>query len=283
MTLIVISEICFVTWIGEMTHHPFFVWGLFLVYYIFYFPAHSPSFRKSKFLQWILPDVEVSGPGMHLTCDPAKKCCGECIPLGKDARAIFGVHPHGLHAVTAICAFSRGEVNIKRKIAGHSALFKIPIVREFCALGGGIHADKDVMVKTLKANQQVVVCPGALRELKKDSKIRERNGFIEVAAEAGETVIIPAWAPDETSLYDLWLPFGTFFLDKIKMRYPWIIISFGKRWLPFWPKNLGRPLKLYVGEAINVNKDDIAGTRSKFYEVMDKLKEMADKDNEENV
>ena len=143
------------------------------------------------------------------------------------------------------------------------------------------------MVKTLKTNQQIVVCPGALRELKKDSKIRQRNGFIEVAAEAGKTVIIPAWAADETSLYDLWLPFGTFFLDKVKMRYPWIIISIGKWWLPFWPKNLGRPLRLYVGEAINVDKDDIAGTRAKFYESMEKLKEIADeekdKDNEENV
>ena len=278
VTLIVLLEVYSVYYIGEITKTPFLVCVAFFLYFTLSRLQSNSAFRTSKIIQWLLPDVEMRGPGLHLLCDPANKCCEACTPFKEQKRAVFAIHPHGVHAITSIRAFCFGEMNLNRRFAAHGVLFKIPVLREFTALAGAIPADRNSMIEVLESGKQLVLCPGALRELKEDHGVKQRSGFIRVAAKVTGAVLVPVWAADETSLYIVGLPFGHFFSDTMKLRYPWLIASFGKWWLWFWPKNLGRPLRLYVGSAIEVDETDIDGTQARFYDAVNGLKAMAMED-----
>lgn len=236
---------------------------------------NNPTLRNSRIVRWLLPEVEICGPGRHLMCEPGKKCCDECVPFKKNDRAIFGVHPHGLRAVTMISAFVPGEKNADRRLSAHTALLRIPLLREIAEMAGGIPAEMNTMIRVLENNQQLAIVPGALRELTDQHGIKQRQGFIKVAMIAGKTVLVPAFAQDETSLYDIHLPFGNFFLDTIKMRYPWLIMSIGKRIMWILPKNLGHSLRLWVGEAIEVDGHDLQFLTTEFYESLGNLRKLA--------
>lgn len=275
LSLLIILEICFIWWLGVITNSPFAVCLIFFVYLKLFKLNNNPTLRTSWIVRRILPEVEICGPGRHLMCEPGKKCCDECTPFNKNDRAIFGVHPHGLRAVTMISAFVPGKRNSNRRLVGHSALLSIPILREICTLAGAIPAEMNTMVRALENDQQLAVVPGALRELTAQHGIKKRLGFIRVALIAGNTVLVPAFAQDETDLYDIYLPFGNFFLDTIRMRYPWLIMSIGKRWMWLFPKNPGHPLRLWVGEAIKVDGHTLEELQTLFYESMDNLEKLA--------
>jgi len=267
LTLIIVGVMLFVHWVGVITGHMFLACLGFFIYYVALNLRTSDRFRMSRFLEAVLPAIDVQGPGKDLVLNP-----GENPP-----SAIFAMHPHGVYSITLIAAFARGGHNLRRRFAGHMALFNLPVIREFCGLGGAFCAGEAAMKKTLDTGHQIVMCPGALREIQQDWPIKQRPGFIRIAAEREDTLLVPCWAPDEHHLYSVWLPFGQFFQDTVGLRYPWPIFNFGKWWLPFWPRDLGRPIRLLVGEPVELDKDDLPGSQSRFYAAIQKLKEDSEK------
>ena len=284
LTALVILIISITLIIYHYTDNIFIVSWVFLLYYLFPVKGQSDRFRTSRIMD-LFPEVEVMGPGKHLACEPSKKCCDECNTFNKGQRVVFAMHPHGVFPVTALAQFVKGVKNLQRKIIAHSLIFIMPILREIGCAGGAVPANRQDMIDVLRDDKQFIICPGAYRELKDEYGVYDRYGFINVAIEAGQTILVPMWAADEHLLYDVYLPFGTYFMDLgfFKFRYPWIIIALGRKWLRFWPKDIGRPIRLYIGDPIDIDMFEVNETTTNtihdvFYKAIDELKDQAEKD-----
>ena len=234
-------------------------------------------------MDWALPDVEFFGPGKDLLTGvngELEEESGNPHPL---SRLIFGMHPHAVYGTTLMAAFTRGERNLNVRMAGHSFLFWLPIIREICIWGGAVEVTQQAMVQALRDGHAIAMCPGGLQEVEPTTPVYQRNGFIRIASMVEGTKIVPIWGDDEYDLHRTWLPLGNLFLDGIKigswgpffkLRYPWPIVNFGGKFHP-WPKRLGRPLRLFVGEPISVTPDTRDEAEAAFYEQIEQLRKLA--------
>lgn len=173
----------------------------------------------------------------------------------KATPRIFAFHPHGVHCVGA-CLLGSDPDMAHLRIACSSVVFWVPIVKEFAAWAGAFPCHANDIRAMLKSKQPVVIYPNGLREIPGADYLqdgKERLGFLRIAMENGVD-IVPCWVDGEGDLYDVWHPWPA--LQKFcysVFRYPWPLVSWGWRWVPFLPK--AKKVTIRVGEPIPTRLD----------------------------
>jgi len=240
---------------------------LLFAYYYLYKPKQWTSFREWKVWEFIRNEIlaiDVRGPGKQLYFDPESL-------REEEEKFIFAMHPHTLFAVSLTFFFVLNRSFVKFKAVGTSLLFAIPIVREFVSWAGTIHAREYDMRHALKNGQGLLICPGGMREVvRRGNHIVERSGFIRLAMEF-DAKLVPVWSTNEKNFYRIRTPLGSFFLDRFPM-YPWPVLAWGHKYIPFLPQPPQEKCRVYIGEPISIVKGDLLKTKEKFYKAMRDLR-----------
>jgi 1-acyl-sn-glycerol-3-phosphate acyltransferase len=168
----------------------------------------------------------------------------------KNVPRLFVFYPHGVHCVGATLIGSDPFMSHLR-IACSSVLFWLPIVKDFGGWAGAFPCNRKDIEAMLKSKQSVILYPGGMNEIPGATYLqseKRRTGFIKVAMELGVD-IVPCWVDGENDLYDVYHPFPALqhWCYK-KFRYPWPLISWGWKWVPFLPKS--KKLTVHVGDPI---------------------------------
>lgn len=168
-------------------------------------------------------------------------------------------HPHGLYVLSGIF-FSTGLRNRNASmygwvIAGASAVFQVPIFREFALYMNARAADKPVIDAALEVGKSVLLCPGGIHEQLESDPCQERVffppnlGFVRQALKHG-VPLLPIYNFGENQLYDVpsWSRTLSKFLKKqLSIGFP---VGIGRWGLPFVPKK--QELSIRVGNLVEV-------------------------------
>jgi hypothetical protein len=225
----------------------------FVAVYWIWVPRESAAFRSWwgwDYLRDTYFPFSVKGPGAHLLLNPDAK-----------QQYMFGIHPHGVYSVSSIVYFGCNSKLLHVKPVGTSVLFLLPIIKEFVALGGCIRANRSDILSSLACGDSVVLCPGGLRELPgldeervaRDGGFVRREGFAKIA-KSTRVQMVPIYAHGEDDLYGVYLPWP--WMQRLMLSWIWYcppVLSWGNRWVPFWPK--GRPVELRVGRPTDCVED----------------------------
>lgn len=237
--------------------------ALLFIFYMSYLPQKRDSVRR-----WMPVFPWLRTQHCRLTYE------GRLDVLGGESKArIFVFHPHGVHCVGATLLGSDPTMTHLR-IACSSVLFWVPIVKEFAGWSGAFPCHADNIREMLKSNQPIVLYPGGLSEIPGADYLRPskpRIGFLRIAMELGVDVV-PCWVDGENDLYDVLHPLP--WLQKLSyqlFRYPWPLISWGWKWVPFLPK--AKKVTIRVGDPIATRYDgNIAVYEEQYRAALHKLK-----------
>jgi len=231
--------------------------GVFFAY-MMYLPPQCDSVRRWRLFEWLRgPQCSLSYTGN--------------VDLLKEAKGrIFVFHPHGVHCAGAVLLGSDPAMAHVR-IACTYFLFWVPVAKEFVAWSGCINCTDFNIKKALKAESPVVLYPGGISEIPGADHLREpafkkqpsetdahyvytrRKGFVRLAMEQG-CEIVPCWVHGEVDLYDVVHPFPSIGKKCYEwFRYPWPVVSWGWRWVPFLPKK--QTVTIEVGKPIATRLD----------------------------
>lgn len=233
-TVTILLGICSTAWMDWHIAIPV------LIVYMFYLPKKRDSVREwMPMFRWL-----------RTTHCPLTYAGRVDVLAEKTTPRIFVFHPHGLHCVGASLIGSDPFMSHLR-IACSSVLFWLPIVKELVAWAGAFPCNRDDIKAMLKSNQPVILYPGGMNEIPGATYLQSynrRTGFIKLAMELGVD-IVPCWVDGENELYDVYHPFPRLqHWCYRKFRYPWPVLSWGWRWVPFLPKS--NKLTVYVGDPI---------------------------------
>lgn len=178
---------------------------------------------------------------------------GEVLPVPGKEAVIYAIYPHGHFAITPLVYFALNPRFREAKPAVHSALFWIPVFGTLMRWIGAISVRRKEMVDTLRGGRSIYMTPGGLADIANTGNtVKRRNGFLEVAKEAGVRVV-PIWCPRERSYYTQWLPLGRKLEDFFYFPVP--LFLWGLWWFPFLPRGADdSPIR--VGRAIDPTKED---------------------------
>lgn len=238
---------------------PFPVFLSIFVFYISYASGPRPNFRKTfPGFTWLREQhCKLSYTG------------NDAILFDKNKARLFIFHPHGVHCVGATLLGSDPKTTHVR-IACTYLLFWIPIVREFAYWSNSFSCTRENIVESIKNGYSVVLYPGGMNEIpgayflrndQKQTPYTKRKGFIDVAMTLG-CEIVPCWIDGEEALYDVFHPFPK--LQKLcykLFRYPWPLISWGWKYVPFLPKS--KPVTIRVGNPIQCV---LSGNRDEYFQ-----------------
>lgn len=126
---------------------------------------------------------------------------------------LFIWHPHGTQTISymihRLCNKSPLHPYMKNtKLAVHSVMFQIPILRELSLMIGFIPATRENIIYYLKKGVSVAIFPGGVREMdycgEKDNKcyLKSRKGFIEIAKELNID-LVPVYVAGEQQFFNL--------------------------------------------------------------------------------
>mmetsp|Transcript_4235 Transcript_4235/g.8153 ORF Transcript_4235/g.8153 Transcript_4235/m.8153 type:complete len:319 (+) Transcript_4235:191-1147(+) len=169
----------------------------------------------------------------------------------KDARFIFGSHPHGVGSVhhvgpmmaPACCEPGKGfgdlsPLTTRRDLAA-SAIFRIPLFRELALLAGAVDADRKVARRMLTEGKSLGILVGGEREQLLSRRgehcafVSERKGFLKLALSFGVPVV-PCYCFGETDLYDQSTVLMGLRLKLVKAFGVAITIARGRSWIFPW-------------------------------------------------
>jgi len=130
---------------------------------------------------------------------------------------IYALHPHGLLTSTLfVHTNSPNSFLFDSSIAVHSALLKIPLVREIFLAWGCIPARKGVLKNTLQKGKSIVLIPGGTGEIfnsrfgatTEQWNLTKHKGFLKLAAEH-KIPVVPIYIENEQDLlsYKWTIPF----------------------------------------------------------------------------
>ncbi|KAG7384006.1 hypothetical protein PHYBOEH_009670 [Phytophthora boehmeriae] len=162
-------------------------------------------------------------------------------PLDPTKKYVFGFHPHGILVLSrlAICGgnFENVIPDITYRILGASAMYFVPLGREFCLWMGGVDASRSTADKVFKEGNSVVVYPGGTAEIFRTDPystetqlvLQERLGFIKLAMSHGAD-LVPTFVFGEKWLYNMWTPpKGVTDFFRKTLRIP-VLVFWGKFW-----------------------------------------------------
>lgn len=183
--------------------------------------------------------------------------------LDPEKQYIFGFHPHGILVLSrlAICGgnFEFLFPKISYRILGASAMFYIPLGREFCLWMAGVDASRSTSEKVLKEGNSIIVYPGGTREIfrtdphSKETQLvlQSRLGFIKLAMRHGAD-LVPTFVFGEKWLYNMWTPpkSVTDFFHK-RLGIP-VLVFWGRFWwIPNAPAK-GKRYGVVYGKPLSV-------------------------------
>jgi hypothetical protein len=171
--------------------------------------------------------------------------------------SIFVLEPHGVFPVTLFW----GSLNLlpKQKILCclSSSIFLVPMAKHILTWAGAISADKSSIIKHLKQDYSVTICPGGVQEVRYLGNknecvmyLKSRVGVVKLALEQG-VPMIPVVTFGLQNTYDFWVPehpiMGT--IGSYLGFYP--MIFFGVFGIPF---GQAKPchLNIIIGTPIKV-------------------------------
>ena len=174
-------------------------------------------------------------------------------------------HPHGAvgsgsflfyFAVNKYTSWLRSD---RLRFAAVDIIFKLPLVRIFARIYGGISAHRDAIHKTLRSRCSVMMFPGGVVELNTCTRgadsvyIRKRTGMIKLAMRDG-TTIVPMYVLGETDLYTT-LPWIHKYTNRLlrRLRTSLPIVPFGPYGLPLAHKV---ELRYAIGTPVHCDRTD---------------------------
>jgi 1-acyl-sn-glycerol-3-phosphate acyltransferase len=126
---------------------------------------------------------------------------------------VFAVHPHGSIPVGAAVLPPQlaqwRRISEKLRIAAASAVFVLPLVREFYLMFGSVSADRATVMNMLRRGLSVMVLPGGIREQlwvcapgEEVIVLAKRTGFVRCALQAGAS-LVPVFIFGERRAYHM--------------------------------------------------------------------------------
>ena len=171
---------------------------------------------------------------------------------------VVAIHPHGLAIFSRTFWLTERVAFLARpwRMIGATALFYIPIVREFTLLFGAVGADRATFEAMLGTGANVVVYPGGLDEANDDTAssaiaIRTRKGFVRLAVKHGVDVL-PMFCFGELEAVGAVRPLPRGLSDFLRRKLRVSTTLFVGRFGLFVPRRV--PFDLCVGAPISVAK-----------------------------
>jgi 1-acyl-sn-glycerol-3-phosphate acyltransferase len=186
-----------------------FLWIPYIIY-ICYILNKQPNYKEIELMQDIGNSLK-----MELNSEIYNRVFIsdiENIESLKDNKAKLLIwHPHGSQTISYVihrlCTKSPIHPYIKNtKLAVHSVMFQVPILRELSLMLGFIPATRETIKYYLNKGVSVALFPGGVREMdycgEKDNKcyLKSRKGFIEIAKEL-DIEIIPVYVAGEQQFF----------------------------------------------------------------------------------
>jgi len=175
---------------------------------------------------------------------------------------IFVCHPHGIFGISPMTHFGTDATGFTKvfpgvpvHLLGHSAIFRIPIFREWCLAHGHGSVDRKTCLRLLQQGHSIALAPGGARESLECKPgtmrlfLERRRGFAKLALQTG-AAIVPVLAFGENELYStVQFAQGTLsrrIQEALQRRLGFALPLFcGRKWLPLLPKRL--PVSTVVG------------------------------------
>ena len=243
------------------------------IWYMQYWkPQNSRWIRDNPKLTSLLYDtpLEVHGPGKDF--DPRDA-------IHRDSKFVVGAHPHGLYPIGITLYFTLNMKFWTFHTCVHWMLTTFPFLKEISGWAGCIDATREVMKDFIERPgvQGLVVCPGSIREgvIEKPGTVIKRTGFISLAIQH-KAHLIPAYDATTASMWDIWLPMGTYFHERL--RYPWPVFAKGRKPAYLSPLPKYKTVHLYLGKPIKTANREMGTVLDEFYHALESLKEEARKD-----
>ena len=239
--------------------------------YVFHWKPKNWSWVRDE--NWIVQNYmydtpyEVHGPGAKFDPNHSKY---------SKHKYIVGAHPHGLYPIGITKHFTLNKKFMRFRTCVHWMLTTFPIFKEFTGWAGCVDATRECMSQYLDdpTIRGLVVCPGSVREgvIEKPGTVIKRSGFISIA-QKHNAHLIPVYDATVSSMWDIKLPFGTYFHSKL--RYPWIILAKGRSPAYISPYPKYKTVHLYIGNPISTQNKQLGELMDEFYNALHSLKEQA--------
>jgi 2-acylglycerol O-acyltransferase 2 len=206
------------------------------------------------------------------------------VELSKSGIAIFAMEPHDVLPLS-IFAFNNSLSSIK----GHTMLgcltgaaFNVPLMRHIYTWVDANSIDKKNIIRMLKANNSVVLCPGGVQEVllmeNEDECVlflKSRLGFVKLAMVHG-TALVPVFSFGLRKMFTFWAPKSKLVRNLGRTLGFLPMLFFGMFGIPFGPAKpcdivnvVGRPIKVpHVAEPTD---EQIAEQHAIFVKAMEKL------------
>lgn len=178
--------------------------------------------------------------------------------LNDTGKCIFMIEPHDVLPV-GICGFHDKILGLDKSVIGclSSACFAVPLMRHMYTWLRCGNVNKKSLVKALKEDHSIVICPGGAQEvtyMKKNTEIilyiKSRFGLVKLALETG-TPMVPSFCFGQRQTYSFWVPQHTG-LQKMCRQFGFIpVFFFGYFGIPFAPPKPAE-LVLVTGSVIRV-------------------------------
>ena len=126
---------------------------------------------------------------------------------------IFVCHPHGIIGISPMTSFGTEATGFSKlfpgnvvHLLGHSAIFRIPLFREWCLAHGHGSVDKQTCLSLLRRGHSIALAPGGAKESLECVPgtmrlfLKRRRGFARLALETGAT-LVPVIGFGESEVY----------------------------------------------------------------------------------
>lgn len=179
---------------------------------------------------------------------------------------IFVCHPHGIigispmtHFGTEATGFSEHYPGVDVHLLGHSAIFRIPLFREWCLAHGHGSVDKKTCLNLLRRKHSIALAPGGAKESLECVPgtmrlvLEKRKGFAKLALQTG-AALVPVMGFGENDVYSTVQFKQGSFLRKMQERLQSTLgfalpLFCGLKWAPLYPTRghistvVGAPLR----------------------------------------
>ena len=205
-----------------------------------------------------------------------KACC--CIPCLRSCygwrvegdrpmdAGLYAVHPHGMLAIGVAMNLLGPDTEVR--MAVHSWIFTIPIIRDLMLWIGCIDVTPETIGVALARGWRVGLVPGGVRELNNDKQ--KPAGFLQWSYYCWKAPVIPVWLPDEMAICHVWTPSRLAWLREVGMK--WLRYPMGTF---FWPRfGLPQSRARYGHAVMPTDYEEYPGFEAAYWAELERLKSL---------
>ncbi|CAI5527743.1 unnamed protein product [Closterium sp. Naga37s-1] len=192
---------------------------------------------------------------------------------------VVGLEPHSVLPI-GLAALMEHPMFVHGYTGATSALFRVPLLRQFWQWVRTAPATRPVLTRLLKRGCTVVIIPGGVQECvfmapgREVAFVRKRFGFIRLALEQGVPVV-PCFVFGQTTAYHWWKPRGAWY-GAVARRLGFAPIVFWGMWGS--PIPLRNPMTIVFGKPIaggepdpNPSKERVASVHAQYVAALEHL------------